>query len=640
MSSQKELLSAIIGQDSVSFLTTKWSATASDDVIKVCVDVASALEAAPLMDSEKSRRYSLFLSRARLSRVQLTTLAQSWPATSVALSNALASALPLEARPILFGRAGVRQSAMPIERVPAVRAPNSIGDSSWKGTFGGVLLLATDEQSANVELLKRERLAPIRLRSVQEFEAHAQTDTDICACVVDSSFTKYLSKSEQVSLFGKIAELSSFVAIRIHDASLQIPYLELHQIFRDHQANPRAPEYGQLTIRDDSHLKAAEVAYFQAAQNILQAHSRGVFLPAELDESELCTLMAAVQKYSESKMLGDVVSLSSLRTKFIPGGRTSARIAAIQINNKEGIPLVAKIDRKEFILDEGRRFFTFISGADMRLQPSVQIHGATGVIIFGLVDERTDGLLAAPTLENVLQELWWSETYKYKAAPSSLQDDLTAGVVHAAEKLAALNRKGATEHNFQDVAGPYIEAFKEVESNGLTWGISVDAVRERDKAEAIFARLPGRATVHGDIHLRNILVRGFREAYIIDYARSGPGHPATDLVRLELSLFINAFRPFWGEAEAIAFQKRINDPRSTADSQMKEFPEISNWKVNRVCIVGMFAARNQALQVLKNYGGTTEDYLAAKLLFAWQGLLFKDLQASLCRAVIQAISFG
>jgi hypothetical protein len=319
MNSRKELLSAIVSQSSVSFLTTKWN-VASNELIELCIDVAAALEAALLTDSEKSRRYSVFLSRTRMNRVQLTALAKAWSITSIALSNTLASALPPEVRPLLFGRLGTRRLSTHVEEAPLAQAQVSSGLSNWRGTFAGVLLLATDDQSANLDLLRREHMAPIRLRSVQEFEAHTQTDPDICACVVDSSFTKYLPKNEQANLFEMIAELSSFISIRIHDAALLVTNAELREIFSHRQANPRAPEFGQLTIRDDSHLKAAEVEDFRSAQRVLQAHSRGVFVPGELDEIELCTLMAAVQRYSASKMLGGAFSLSSLRTKFIPAG--------------------------------------------------------------------------------------------------------------------------------------------------------------------------------------------------------------------------------------------------------------------------------------------------------------------------------
>ena len=44
--------------------------------------------------------------------------------------------------------------------------------------------------------------------------------------------------------------------------------------------------------------------------------------------------------------------------------------------------------------------------------------------------------------------------------------------------------------------------------------------------------------MHGDVHLRNILIRGESEVHLVDYAASGPGHPAVDLVRFELALYL------------------------------------------------------------------------------------------------------
>ena len=50
------------------------------------------------------------------------------------------------------------------------------------------------------------------------------------------------------------------------------------------------------------------------------------------------------------------------------------------------------------------------------------------------------------------------------------------------------------------------------------------------------------ATVHGDMNLRNVLVRDGREPFLIDYAYSGPGHPCFDLVRFESALMFQMFR--------------------------------------------------------------------------------------------------
>ena len=63
------------------------------------------------------------------------------------------------------------------------------------------------------------------------------------------------------------------------------------------------------------------------------------------------------------------------------------------------------------------------------------------------------------------------------------------------------------------------------------------------------AALNRQATVHGDVHLRNILVRDDREPHFIDYAYSGPGHPCFDLVRLACAVLFRCFRPTADECD-------------------------------------------------------------------------------------------
>ena len=49
-------------------------------------------------------------------------------------------------------------------------------------------------------------------------------------------------------------------------------------------------------------------------------------------------------------------------------------------------------------------------------------------------------------------------------------------------------------------------------------------------------------TVHGDVQLRNILVRDGREPHFIDYANCGRAIPCYDLVRLESAVLFYCFR--------------------------------------------------------------------------------------------------
>src|SRR5208282_5022229 len=54
--------------------------------------------------------------------------------------------------------------------------------------------------------------------------------------------------------------------------------------------------------------------------------------------------------------------------------------------------------------------------------------------------------------------------------------------------------------------------------------------------------LSEKVIVHGDVQLRNILVRDGRDPHFIDYAYCGPGHPCYDLVRLESAVLFYCFR--------------------------------------------------------------------------------------------------
>src|SRR5207302_5509218 len=83
---------------------------------------------------------------------------------------------------------------------------------------------------------------------------------------------------------------------------------------------------------------------------------------------------------------------------------------------------------------------------------------------------------------------------------------------------------------------------------GIAWtipdrdGVERDIFAFRPRARRLVVTLAKYATVHGDVHLRNILVRDDRDPHFIDYAYSGPGHPCFDLVRLESALLFRGFR--------------------------------------------------------------------------------------------------
>ena len=79
-------------------------------------------------------------------------------------------------------------------------------------------------------------------------------------------------------------------------------------------------------------------------------------------------------QYAGHKRFGKRARLSSVRTTFLGGGSTGAKVAAVTLDGLR-FPVVVKIDSKNMILDEARRFLKFISDDDRELRPEIHFHG-------------------------------------------------------------------------------------------------------------------------------------------------------------------------------------------------------------------------------------------------------------------------
>ncbi len=172
----------------------------------------------------------------------------------------------------------------------------------------------------------------------------------------------------------------------------------------------------------------------------------------------------------------------------------------------------------------------------------------------------------------------------------------------------------------------------------MTLGFSGEVQRARAIALDRFRRMNAYSTVHGDVNLRNILLQGDRISYLIDYACSGPGHPAVDLARLELSLYLGPFQQSGSDEECRALQTALSIERCDVAALSAQFPGMLKLRINRVYIDGCVKARDAALQMVRVFGGDERDYLVAKLLLAWYALALEGLNSGLARGVIEVIS--
>jgi hypothetical protein len=302
------------------------------------------------------------------------------------------------------------------------------------------------------------------------------------------------------------------------------------------------------------------------------------------------------------------------------------------------MPVVVKIHHKADILREIERFRIFIQEWDDQLHPIACLHGATGVIIFGLIPDLKNDARPAPQLEQRLSDLWISELGFRLTCPSPTEADLKLGLENAISLLARMNQRRNTRTDICGSVNPDMRCFQILEANGTDWGLGDVANGARQVAEAWCAKLATSAVVHGDMHLRNIVLRGDRDAHLIDYAASGPGHPAIDLVRLEMALITGCVKQFMNESRCEDFQTRFTKDLASYADLKTEFPELFSSTVNRVCLWGCACARDAVLGVLSSHGGGRKDYLACKYLVAWQNLLMDGRQAAWARAAISALS--
>jgi hypothetical protein len=207
-----------------------------------------------------------------------------------------------------------------------------------------------------------------------------------------------------------------------------------------------------------------------------------------------------------------------------------------------------------------------------------------------------------------------------------------------AQILCTLNIRKCPASDHLSYANPDVTHITRLESRSVRWEFDESAFLARDRAIIRFNRLINMAIVHGDIQLRNILVRGERDAHLIDYAGSGPGHPAIDLVRLELMLFLKCFKQKQHEEKCSEFQKALTLRKTSVEDLKREFSVLLASSLNLVCMRGCVAARDCALKAVTVHGGDHGDYLVAKYLAAWQYLAVDGFQGGLARSVISGLA--
>ncbi|MBS1902312.1 MAG: aminoglycoside phosphotransferase family protein [Bacteroidetes bacterium] len=481
---------------------------------------------------------------------------------------------------------------------------------------------------------------PICLETAETALLQLSTNNDIVAVLIDSSVLKGLNKAEQTKLIGDLAVYSTFAWLRIDVSASHLSNHEIEAIVRSAQSRKDHVPSTILSLQNSPQIKESELESIFNAQHILNRHKRVNFTLGDLTQGQSHLLVAAAYEMESRLRNYEEFTVKSVEARFLRGGRTDAKLALVKTND-DGKYYVAKIDRKESLLRETQRFRTFIQRWDETITPELFIHGDSAVLYFKLVNRADRTSQPAPMLWDVLELCWNKEIFPAMGTDElspAYTANLESGLRNLCAHLAELNKGTSTNHDFTIYENPSVSQINDLEEKGYNWRLGPDFGAARTKATAILAAYRERGIIHGDVHLRNILVSAEESMHLIDFASSGRGHPAVDLVRLQCALMFSQLRQYCEEADIDQFVFDLSITRHDMSALIEKYPAVFGPSPHaRICLGGMVAARNNAVGVMESHGGGAIDYLAALFLVATQSLIMPELQQTFVRSVIRVL---
>ena len=219
--------------------------------------------------------------------------------------------------------------------------------------------------------------------------------------------------------------------------------------------------------------------------------------------------------------------------------------------------------------------------------------------------------------------------------------DLHTLIGRTINKTKSLNARACHDRTLPSLAWIDVQPFDAMAGRGVAWHLPTlpsgnNPFDLRHAAVQLLQDASDLATMHGDMHLRNVLVRDGRDPFLIDYAYSGPGHPCFDLVRCESALLFSTFR--MTDDERLVRDLLLAMPRdgATLASVSAEFPTLCCSRGNRLAIQASIDARAACMELLAQYGITPRHYHAMKLVVGCQCLTMPHMQTGVVRAAVSA----
>jgi hypothetical protein len=485
-------------------------------------------------------------------------------------------------------------------------------------------------------LLKKHRFDALRVADVTMLET--LLTEEVCGIVVSRTWWSCVPSEQQREVLRRLIRQSSFGWFKLDCKSLPCPQEDLRAILLEERFNE--PSVFEFIYQDGCQLSPADLPHLERASTILTTSASVKLCPAEIQELEARVLIGGASKHIQSRNSA-AIRLTKVETAVLPGGRSGARVLRI-VPDDGGAPLVVKMDEDERLREEMRRFRSFVAWWDEQLSPRIYFHAGIGLILFTLMSSSSDEPgRPAPTLEECLESALLGELWQGPYRGPS-EDDLDCLLCRAVCQLKRLNERKCQNSVIASAAWIGLESLEETLRKGITWGIADlegrtrDAFAFREAARRKLLSLSQHAVVHGDVQLRNILVRDNREPHFIDYANSGPGHPCFDLVRLESAMLFQCFRMTEDERTVGRMLFAILEGKPE-DVVLATFPTLVSSVGNRLAVRTCIRCRTAALSLLDQHGGDEDDYLAMRYVISCQSLLLPQTQKGVVRGCLTAL---
>jgi hypothetical protein len=339
-----------------------------------------------------------------------------------------------------------------------------------------------------------------------------------CGVVVHRSFWKGLSPARCNECLRMLAELSSFIVVRIEGGTL--PRLDATV------ATLSANGIGSFQLSSDSDLNDAD---FVALERILKVRqtTKDVVLQADAPLDETTTNLLALVAAERLSTEGSPVVVN---VKRLAAGHSGARNFVLSHDDFDQ-PTFAKTNDVRSLFAELQRTRDCQPYVPSLVVPELRFHSSLGALLQPFVSAVERAIVAAPSLREFLGNLTESPTHARLVVESIVPT-----------VLGVFTRLGSARVN--DVArhlGYVLGAYEADRNRGLDWVNSplsseiIDNLARR--ALETLRAYSQVAMVHGDAHPGNILLKNSTDPVIVDFAHAGPGHPLFDLARFELGLW-------------------------------------------------------------------------------------------------------